>query len=83
MKASCIGDNSLALLASRINAEHTAVASSLRQGLRHAMAAGELLIEAKALVKHGRWLPWLREHCEISDRTAQLYMRGGQEPGPN
>ncbi len=34
-----------------------------------------MLIEAKALVKHGEWLPWLKEHCTISERTAQLYMR--------
>jgi Protein of unknown function (DUF3102) len=39
------------------------------------MAAGDLLIEAKAQLKHGQWLPWLRENCLISERTAQLYMR--------
>jgi hypothetical protein len=39
------------------------------------VAAGELLIEAKALVGHGQWLPWLREHCDMPERTAQLYMR--------
>ena len=32
-------------------------------------------IEAKGLLKHGQWLPWLAEHCSISDRSAQLYMR--------
>ena len=26
-------------------------------------------------MQHGEWLPWLREHCEIPERTAQLYMR--------
>ena len=25
--------------------------------------------------KHGEWMPWLEEHCKISDRTARLYMR--------
>lgn len=39
------------------------------------MAAGDLLIEAKAMLRHGEWLPWLRDHCAISARTAQLYMR--------
>jgi hypothetical protein len=33
------------------------------------------LIEAKALLKHGEWLPWLKEHVGFSDRTAQLYMK--------
>ena len=42
------------------------------------MAAGELLIEAKALVRHGQWLPWLKDHVEISERTAQIYMRAAK-----
>ena len=67
--------NSLAHLAARIRTEHDAAAESLRDSVRHSMAAGELLIEAKALVDHGQWLPWLRDHCTISERTAQLYMR--------
>jgi hypothetical protein len=67
--------NSLADLAARIRAEHEASALSLRLGAEHAFHAGELLVEAKALVGHGQWLPWLRDHCGISERTAQLYMR--------
>ena len=67
--------NSLADLADRIRAEHEATSLSLKRGVEHSMAAGELLIEAKALVKHGQWLPWLRDHCQISDRTARLYMQ--------
>jgi hypothetical protein len=47
----------------------------MKQSLEHAIMAGELLIEAKEQVKHGEWLPWLRDHCTISERTAQLYMR--------
>jgi hypothetical protein len=67
--------NSLADLAARINAEHKAVATTLRDSVAHAITAGELLIEAKDRLAHGEWLPWLREHCNISERTAQLYMR--------
>jgi Protein of unknown function (DUF3102) len=68
--------NSLTDLAARIKAEHEAIKVSLRESVQHAFAAGELLIEAKKqLNKHGQWLPWLREHCTISERTAQLYMR--------
>jgi hypothetical protein len=69
------GSNSLADLAARIKVEHTAVSDSLKASVRHGIAAGELLIEAKAQLKHGQWLPWLRDHVEISERTAQLYMR--------
>jgi 2-succinyl-5-enolpyruvyl-6-hydroxy-3-cyclohexene-1-carboxylate synthase len=67
--------NSLVDLAARIKSEHTAVSSALKESLRHAIAAGELLLEAKDQVPHGQWLPWLQEHCSISERTAQLYMR--------
>src|SRR5512145_2301019 len=67
--------NSLAHLAGRIKAEHEATAAALKDSVAHAMAAGDLLIEAKAQVPHGQWLPWLQEHCAMSERTAQLYMR--------
>jgi hypothetical protein len=69
--------NSLADLAARIVAEHRAVSTALTDSVRHAIAAGALLLEAKAQpqLKHGQWLPWLREHCTMSERTAQLYMR--------
>jgi len=46
-------------LAARINAAHDQAAGALRSGLEHARRAGELLIEAKARVPHGQWLPWL------------------------
>jgi hypothetical protein len=70
-----IGDNSLVDLAARIKAEHEAVSSALKESVRHSIAAGELLVEAKGQLDHGQWLPWLRDHCTISERTAQLYMR--------
>jgi Protein of unknown function (DUF3102) len=47
----------------------------MKQGLERAIAAGKLLLEAKALVKHGEWLPWLESHCQIPERTVQHYMR--------
>jgi hypothetical protein len=70
-----VWSNSLAGLAARIRVEHEAVAVALRDSVRHAIVAGELLVEAKAQLVHGQWRPWLREHCAISERTAQLYMR--------
>jgi hypothetical protein len=70
-----IAAKTLTKLAARIRAEHKATAIAMRRGVAHAIAAGELLIQAKTLLKHGRWLPWLRDHCEMSERTAQLYMR--------
>ena len=65
----------LADLAVRIKAEHEAANEALQRGLRHALKAGDLLIEARDLVPHGMWLPWLKDNCAFSERTAQLYMR--------
>jgi hypothetical protein len=67
--------NYLPELAARIRAEHQATADALKSSVEHGIAAGELLIEAKAKVPHGQWLPWLKENCAMSERTAQLYMR--------
>jgi hypothetical protein len=67
--------NSLTDLAARIKTEHEIVEKHLRKGVERAVEAGKLLIEAKAQLKHGQWLPWLRDHCGIPDRTARHYMR--------
>ncbi len=67
--------NSLADLAARINAEHKAAADALRSAVGHAMAAGDLLIEAKAKVPHGQWRGWIDANCQISERSVQLYMK--------
>jgi hypothetical protein len=67
--------NSLAELAARIRAEHDGAKGAIKRGVEHAIAAGELLIEAKEKLQHGQWLPWLEEHCGMSERSARRYMR--------
>jgi hypothetical protein len=57
-----------------MNAEHRAYESTQAAALEHAIAAGDALIEAKARLPHGEWLPWLREHAEFGERTARHYM---------
>ena len=37
--------------------------------------AARLLIEAKELVQHGDWLPWLESNTEVVPRQCQKYMR--------
>lgn len=69
------GDNRLPIIAAEIK---TAVASArghARASTAAAIDAGSRLIEAKVLVAHGAWLPWLKEHVDISELSAQLYMR--------
>jgi hypothetical protein len=75
------GDNRLPTLASEIQKAHAAAVENQRKTLEQAIRAGDLLIEAKALAGHGKWLPWLHEHCQLSERTAQLYMRLARNRG--
>ena len=65
----------LSQLAADINAAHEECAGAVRAGFAHAVRAGRLLLEAKARIPHGEWLPWVRRHCAFSERTAQAYMR--------
>lgn len=45
---------------------------------------GRRLTEAKELLDHGQWLPWLRDRVEFSDSTAQRFMRLSKEyPNPS
>jgi hypothetical protein len=69
------GSNYLVDIAARIKVEHQAVAASLKRSIDHAIAAGELLLEAKDQIPHGQWLPWLEQHCGVTPRAAQMYMR--------
>ena len=39
------------------------------------LSVGRLLNEAKSLVEHGEWLPWLRRFTALSASSAQNYMR--------
>jgi hypothetical protein len=69
------GDTRLSILAEEIRAAHAGVQAAAQQAAEYAVAAGKALIEAKALVRHGEWLPWLKANCGFAERTAQLYMR--------
>ena len=40
---------------------------------------GRRLLEAKWMLPHGEWLPWLNERVEFSERTAQKFMRLAQK----
>jgi Protein of unknown function (DUF3102) len=67
--------NGLATIAEQVNAAHREAQEFLHKGLNRAIDAGNLLLEAKARLKHGEWLPWLDANVECSARTAQAYMR--------
>lgn len=42
---------------------------------------GRRLVEAKELLPHGEWLPWLEKETDFSDRHAQRYMKLFNEYG--
>ena len=65
----------LTTLADAINAEHRACETALKTSLAHAIKAGELLSQAKALCSHGAWRFWLRDNFKGSERLAQSYMQ--------
>lgn len=66
----------LGTLARRINDAHADFESAARSAVDLAIDCGNALIEAKAAVRHGDWLPWLASNCPtLPQRTAQAYMR--------
>lgn len=53
---------------------HSEIISSARTTLDKAIRIGELLTEQRGKLKHGQWLPWVRENLPFSDQTARRYM---------
>jgi hypothetical protein len=72
------GSNRLAILAAEIQDADGRSRRNAEQAAAAAIEAGHKLIEAKGLLRHGEWLPWLRSHVAISDRTARRYMQLAQ-----
>ncbi len=62
-------------IAAEVRQLHGDVQEGLRRTLPHAIRIGELLIEAKSKMPHGRWLDWVGDHCGFGERDAQRYMR--------
>lgn len=50
-----------------------------RAGGEAILTIGRGLIEAKALLSHGEWLPWLEERVEFSEKAAQRFMKLARE----
>jgi hypothetical protein len=69
------GENRLPVLAAEIADAHQGAAKAIVTSLSEAMRAGERLLEAKALVRHGEWRTWVAGNLPFSERTASRYMR--------
>jgi hypothetical protein len=61
-------------VADSINAEYGFAVGAVETAIEHARRCGEMLIEVKRAVGHGRWLPWLDRYCRFSERKAQYLM---------
>jgi hypothetical protein len=68
-------NENLRALAGKAAAEMVQVMRDHQSALAHAIKAGELLLEAKSLLRHGEWEPWLEQHFGASARTARTFMR--------
>lgn len=63
-------------LANEINETHAVAKSHAQLAVVFAIRTGILCERAKDSIPHGQFGPWLAKHCpQISDRTAQNYMR--------
>lgn len=51
------------------------ILNAKRAGGEAILTIGQRLAEAKAMLDHGEWLPWLTERVEFSERSAQNFMR--------
>jgi len=61
-------------LATKIKQAHRAVRDAAKNIVTQAILAGAGLNDAKAKLAHGEFLVWLKDHCELSERTAYNYM---------
>src|SRR5262245_35416661 len=68
-------DPELDVLAGTIRTAHSEASRAAGDFIKHALAAGDALILARAKVRHGQWRRWLAENCAVSERSAQRYMR--------
>jgi hypothetical protein len=58
------------------------LASKLRSALRrettNIIEIGELLLKSRKLLEHGEWQPWLKEHFDLSYRSAVYYTKAAE-----
>ena len=65
----------LADLTAAAHREHLAVGHALGNALAHAMNAGDALLAARQMVPSDQWEIYLRNHADISERSARVYLR--------
>jgi hypothetical protein len=66
------------IAARRLDVITREINEALRAETVSIVQSGNLLIEAKAQIAHGDWLPWLENNFDLTDRTARNYMRAAE-----
>src|SRR5215813_15406355 len=61
-------------LALRIKSAHRDIHDAAKKIVQRAVDAGLALNEARSKIAYGDWLPWLKDNCGLSERTAYNYM---------
>ena len=64
----------------QINLEHQLANSKANEAVQHATNCGLMLLQVKASLSHGEWLPWLNSEIEsgrlkVKRSQANTYMR--------
>jgi hypothetical protein len=67
--------NELSNKVNEINELHKLAITSANEAVNYAKQIGQLLLEAKAELPHGKFLNWLKDNIEVSQRQAQRYMQ--------
>ena len=67
-------NNLMLTVAAEIDEHHRLAHLCIGQANEHARQAGVLLLQQKAALPHGEWLPWLAANVSFSARTAARYM---------
>ena len=65
-------------IADDINRFHNLACKKADEAMSYAAQAGNLLLEVKASLKHGEWMPWLAANVSVSHRMAQRYMQAAR-----
>ncbi|MBK9442975.1 MAG: DUF3102 domain-containing protein [Comamonadaceae bacterium] len=66
-------------IADQINAAHQQAIAHADKAIEFAKQAGDLLLEVKAGLSHGEFLPWVKNNLEVTPRQAQRYMAAAQK----
>lgn len=59
----------------RANQAHNFACEAGTRTIKALITCGEILFLKKQSLAHGRWLPWVRQHLDFSEKTAQNYLR--------